>query len=102
MRRGSSRRRTFLPTSSSGLLMVVVAMLCPLPRGRGLHGVDDVLIPGASAEIAFEAVANFFISGIRIIREKLFAHHDHAGRAETALQAVLVPEGLLQGVEFAV
>ena len=40
--------------------------------------------------------------GCGIAFEDLFRNHDHAGRAEAALEGVLVPEGFLHGVQFAV
>ena len=67
-----------------------------------LHRVDDVLIAGAAAEIAFEAVADLFVGRIGIALEQLLGRHDHAGSAEAALEAMLVPEGFLHGVELAV
>jgi hypothetical protein len=70
-------------------------MLSSCFRGRGLHGFHDVLIPRASAEIAFQAVPDFSFRGIGISVKDLLGGHDHAGRAEAALKAVVIPEGLL-------
>src|SRR5579863_8468850 len=101
-RRGSSLRRMLLPTSSWGLL-TVVAMLHPaLSRGGCFHRVDDMLIAGAAAEIAFQPVADLLFGGIRIIGQKLLGAEHHAWGTKAALQAVLVPEGFLDRIEFAV
>src|ERR1044071_7263880 len=96
--RGSSLRRMRLPTSVS-CLMVVVAILRSCLGGRGFHGFHDVLIAGASAEIAFQSVADFGFGGVGVAVEQLLGGHDHAGRAEAALQSVVVPERLLHGVQ---
>src|SRR5690349_16904326 len=104
MSRGSSRRRMRLPTRVSVLVMVV-AMLVSSGSCLGCRGfdrVDDVLVAGATAEIAFEAVPDFLFSRVRIPFEQLSRGHDHAGRAEAALQAVLIPERLLDRMQVAV
>src|SRR5258708_40259919 len=85
-----------------GVAIVYAAGLCAYFGGRGLHGVDDVLVAGAAAEVAFDAVPDLRFGGVRIALEDLFRGHDHAGSAKSALRAVLVPEGFLHGVEFAV
>jgi len=72
-----------------------------LARGF-LDRVDDVLIAGAAAEIAIERVADFLLGGVGVAFEELAGSHDHAGGAEAALEAVLVPESLLDGVEVAI
>ena len=71
-------------------------------RGRGFHRVDDVLISGAAADVALEAVADLLLGRVGIAIDDLLGRHDHAGRAEAALQSVLVPESLLHRVELAV
>src|SRR5207247_8112489 len=63
---------------------------------------DDVLIAGAAAEIAFDAVADLGVGGRRVALQQLFRSHDHAGRAEAALQAMLIPESLLHVVQMAI
>src|SRR5205085_11009373 len=57
---------------------------------------------GAAAQIALEAVADFRLGGAGIIGEELLGGHDHAGRAVSALESVLVPERFLYGIELAV
>src|SRR5579885_843343 len=101
MRRGSSRRRIFLPTRASCLTVVAMA-LCSCFRRGGFHRVDDMLIAGAPANVAFEAFADLGLGGAGVIGEQLLGGQDHSRRAKSALQPVLVPEGFLQRVEFAV
>src|ERR1700737_5550755 len=97
MSRGSSRRRIAEPK--------ILVLIWSLPRHHGSrfsYGPHDVLVTGAPAQIAFEAPADLFVGGIRIFPEQIVRRQDHARRAEAALQAVFVPEGLLQGVQLAV
>src|SRR5690349_18394612 len=63
-------------------------------RGGGclLHGFDDVLIAGASAQIAGQLLANLGFRWIRLVLQEHVGAHHHAWRAEAALQAVTVPE----------
>src|SRR5205085_54758 len=67
-----------------------------------LDSFDDMLVAGAAAEIAFEAVAYLFARRAGISFEQLRGRHDHAGRAIAALQAVAFPEALLHGMKLAV
>src|SRR5712692_4028675 len=107
MSRGSSRRRMRLPTRVSVLVMVV-AMFGSSFRSSpgfsrgGLYGVDDVLIARAAAQVAVESVPDLFLGGLWIALEQLPGGHDHARRAETALQGMLVPESLLDGMQMAI
>ena len=67
-----------------------------------LHRIDNVLVAGAPAQIAFQSVADFVISRRGVALEELIARHDHAGRAEPALQTVLFPKALLGGIEITI
>src|SRR6185436_1660042 len=67
----------------------------PLPRGR-LNRVDDVLVAGAAAEVAGDALADLGFGRLRIVVEQVGGRHDHAGRAIAALQTVLFPEAFLE------
>jgi hypothetical protein len=73
-----------------------------LSGGGRFDRVDNVLISGAAAEIALQAVANLLVGRVGVPRQNLFGAEDHAGCTETALKTVLVPERFLHGVEFAV
>src|SRR5579875_133224 len=63
---------------------------------------DDVLVSRAAAEVAFERMSDFLTRGMRVAGEQLVGRHDHSRCAEAAVQAVLLPESLLQGMEMAV
>ena len=63
---------------------------------------DDVLVTGAATQIAVERVADLSVRRLRVLGEQVGGGHDHAGRAEAALQPVLFPEGLLQRVQRAI
>src|SRR5215813_4650996 len=79
----------------------------PLLPGRHvlsgpLDRLDDVVIAGAPAEVALELVPDLVFARVRVALEDLVRRHDHARRAETALESVLLPEALLDGVKLAV
>src|SRR5882757_4181711 len=58
-------------------------------RGRH-HGVDDVLVAGAAAEIARQRLADLVFAGRGVFVEKCRHGHENAGRAVAALQAVMI------------
>ena len=66
------------------------------------HGLDDVLVAGAAAEIRREGVANLGLSGFRVIAKICGQGHQDAGRAKAALQAMRFLECGLQGMELAI
>ena len=70
--------------------------------GRGFHGVDNVLVSRAAAEIALEAVADLLLGRDRIVGEQLPRGENHPRRTKSALQRMFIPERLLQRVELAV
>src|SRR5438874_13370539 len=74
-----------------------------LPLARGvLDGVDNVLIAGAPAEIPRDAFANLTFGWLRVVFEQTDGGDDHAGRAESALQPMMLPECVLQRMQLAV
>jgi hypothetical protein len=82
----------------------------PRPTGRiGPHGrcgladgPEDPLIAGAAAEVAGEGFADLVVSGVRVLLEERFDRHHEAGRAEPALETVVLHERLLDRVQRAV
>src|SRR5580765_4351510 len=103
MRRGSSRRLMAEPNSVGMALCSDAGVRggargrMRAERGRGrLDGGDDVLVAGAAAVVAFDSVADLGLRRIGMRREEVHRGHDHAGGTESALQAVLLPEPLLQ------
>ena len=69
---------------------------------RVLDRPNDVLVAGAAAEVALDAVAHLILGGVGVVPEEVDRLHDHAGRAVPALECVVVVEGLLHGVQLAV
>src|SRR4051812_789594 len=67
--------------------------------GSVAHGPHDVLVPGAAAQVAFQALADLGVGGVGVVLKQVDRSHDHAGRAEPALQGVPVVEGLLDRVQ---
>src|SRR6185436_16195586 len=65
------------------------------------HGLDDVVVARAAAQVALEPVADLVLAGVRIAAAQIDRAHHHAGRAEAALQAVVLAEGGLHRVQLA-
>src|SRR5258708_6595720 len=69
--------------------------------GRHLHGLDDVDVAGAAAQVARDAPADLVLARVRVVLEQGDRAEHHAWRAEPALQAVLVDKGGLHRVQRA-
>src|SRR5579884_360717 len=67
--------------------------------GGVLDGLDDVDVAGAAAQVALDAALDLVFGGIGVGLQQVDGLHDHARRAEAALQAVLLPEALLHRVQ---
>src|SRR5215470_5334683 len=68
--------------------------------GSNLHGVDDLGVGGAAAEIAGEIVPDLLVVGIGMRVEQLRRHQHETGRAVAALERAGLDEGLLHGREL--
>src|SRR5690606_1470448 len=72
--------------------------------GRDASGVldrlDDVLVAGAPADIAFEVLADLGLGGLRVVGQQGNGRHHHAGGAEAALQAMALAKRRLDGMEL--
>src|SRR5229473_1404388 len=75
--------------------------LCAHMFGGILHGTDNVLVACAAADVAFERLTNLSFSGVGVVLQKLGGGHNHAGRAEAALQTMFLPKAFLKGVQVA-
>src|SRR5688572_10994938 len=96
MKRGSSRRLMDFPNRRSTVAMGITSLLRRgLVLGGPLDGLDDVVIPGAAAEVAFQLMPDLLFGGVRRAVEDLPGGEDHARCAEATLQTVLLPEALL-------
>src|SRR5580704_5278909 len=69
---------------------------------RVLYRLDNVLVSGASTQIARNSPANFLLARVRILFQERASRHDHTRCAEPALKPVLFPKSFLQWMEFAV
>src|SRR5215213_3967349 len=70
-------------------------------RARG-NRLDDIVIARAAAEIAFELVPDReLVETIAFAINDVDGGHDHARRAEAALQTVMLAEGFLHRVQRA-
>src|SRR5215467_3670952 len=76
------------------------ALRLHLFRGA-LHCLHNVLVTRAAAYIAFQAMPDLFIRGIRIALQDLCRSHDHPRRAESALQPMMLPESALHRMQLA-
>src|SRR5262245_11547506 len=60
----------------------------PPPLRRELHGVDDVLVASAAAEVAGDGLADLVLVGVRVLVQKRHQGHQETRGAEAALEAV--------------
>jgi len=68
---------------------------------RGVSdGCNNVLVAGAPAYIAAESLANVGVRRVGLAIKEVMRAHDHAGGTEAALQAVLLPEPVLKGMQL--
>ena len=65
-----------------------------------MHGIHDVIVAGAAAEVARDRLPNLLIRGIGIFFQEGFEGHHEAGGAEAALQGVGLVEGFLDGMQM--
>src|SRR5580658_4547167 len=71
-------------------------------RGGVEHRFHYLVVTGASAEIAGQRVANFWLGRLRIAIEQRLRRDQKSGRADAALQARVLEKLVLQNVEHAV
>src|SRR5215471_5865079 len=110
MKRGSSLRFIEWPMPHTSALVFgvprssLVAMVSSLAQlgGGVLHRLDDVDVARAAAQVARDRVADLILAGVLVLLQQRAAGHHHAGRAEAALQAVLLHEAFLDRVQLAV
>src|SRR5208282_3523082 len=83
--------------SSMGWLLLAVRL-----PGDVEHGLDDLGVAGATAEVALEAILDFGDGRPRISLDERADGHDHPGGAIAALHGVAPRERLLDLRELAV
>src|SRR5579872_1650482 len=64
-----------------------------------LNSFHNVLIASAAADVPFETLTNLSFGRVGIVFQQIIGGHNHAWGAETALQAMLLPESFLDRVE---
>ena len=67
--------------------------------GRVQHGVDDERVARAAADVPLQCDADLVGGGRRVALQQGLRGQHHAGRAEAALQPVLLPERLLHRMQ---
>src|SRR5271170_4271677 len=72
------------------------------PGGGILYGLHNVLVSGTAAQVSGNPPANLLLAGVRVIAEQGIRRHQHARRAEAALQTMLFLKSLLQWMELTV
>src|SRR5690242_17040305 len=71
----------------------------PIERG-GLDGPDDPHVARAAADVARELLADLVLRRVVVRVEQRLRRHQEAGRAEPALETVVVLERLLQRMQL--
>src|SRR3954466_1190040 len=89
-------------TVESRSLMSVMAISSGHLGQALLHGLHDVVITGAAAKVAVERLADLLLARVRVFPRQAHGREHHAGRAEAALQSVVLLEGRLHRVQRAV
>ena len=64
------------------------------------HGLDDVLIAGAAAEIGREKIEDVVIREVRIRFQRVHRQHQKTRRAESTLKRVVLDECALHGMQL--
>src|SRR6478609_787499 len=102
MNRLSSTRLRLEPRPPILISSSAVTASLSSPLGSGpQHGLHDVLVPGAAAQVAGERPPHLVLARARVVVEEGLGREHHPWRAEPALQAVRVFEALLDRVELA-
>src|SRR4051812_23835401 len=102
MKRLSSLRATRAPIISTPIVFLPEFLFSFLRRGplgaahrlgRRQNCLHDVVVAGAAADVALELVADgLFVELSVIAADHVDGGHDHARRAEAALQSVMLAE----------
>src|SRR5215467_244589 len=96
-----------MPSGPAGVSRVATRNDPSCGRLAGAHRLgslanrgDDVLVARAAAQVSRQQLANLVVGFQREFLDDLLGCHQHARRTEPALQAVMVPEGLLQRMQL--
>src|SRR4030095_15833893 len=98
-----SGRTGLVPTTFSSFSGVVItlAMLRPPHFTGGIeHRLDNLVVPGAAAQVPRQPVAHLFLGRVEIALQQRFRRDEDAGRADAALERCVLQELLLQRVQL--
>src|SRR6185436_15422973 len=101
MKRASSLRLS-RPKPMGRSVWIATSDLLPLLLCCPAHGGDDVLVARATADLAGDGRADLVRGGIGVLVQQRAARHQHARRAEAALQRMHLMEALLDRVQLPV
>src|SRR5215469_9166488 len=96
--RGSSERLMLAPVYRSAAIAAMIATFLNADGSLGgqQDAIDDALVASAPADVAGQRLSDLLLAGVRMVAEERGSLHDHARRAETALEAMRIPHRLLQ------
>jgi hypothetical protein len=67
--------------------------------GGTAHGSNHPIVSATPAEMAFQALADLVIGGLRIVHEQRYGGHDQASGAKATLRSLFGEKGLLDRVK---
>src|SRR3954447_8796369 len=69
---------------------------------RFVDGIEDLAVPGATAQISGKPFADFVHGGMWILRQKMNGSHQHSRCTDAALRPTRFGECLLQGMQVTI
>src|SRR5271156_1937276 len=90
-----------MPPISGDVGKIIFTSLIHLGGGI-LYGLHNVLVPGTAAQISGNPPTNLLLTGVRVLAQQGIGRHQHARRAEAALETMLFLESLLQRMELTI
>src|SRR5262245_28148520 len=66
------------------------------------HRLENILVAGAAAAISSDSLADVLLRRILLAAQQVERGEQHAGRAVSALQSVMLGKGLLHGMQLAI
>src|SRR5437763_2488679 len=86
---------------SDGSARWLSGSLCKSLRG-GSYSIDNVLIASTATDITRQGAANLLLAWVRVVLQQLIGGHQEARRTEATLEAMLLPESLLERMHLPV
>src|SRR4051812_35394770 len=82
---------------SEGVMARVRSLGASHGARAGHDALDDVVIPGAAGQIAFQALSHFVLGRARVALGEVERVHPQAGSEKAALQAMVLLEAACMG-----